>query len=492
MPDNAAILLTSLDHGRQIVAHCCPRSAAKGVHPGMTLTHARALIGNQPVVDQEHQPRRDAAALRALAHWAIRFTPLVAPDPPDGLLLDVSGCDRLYGGERRLLNVIGNTIERLGFAVRAACAGTIGCAWAVARFGSHDRAVIDPGAERAAAEPLPIHSLRIDDRTIAALREVNIDRMGDVLALPRLEIAVRFDDLLLRRIDQLLGDAAEVIEPIRPREPIRAERIFDGAVSDVEAMGIVSRELIEQAAAELTRQESGAMRMELELIRLDATPIRIPLRFSHPTRDVHHLWSLLRPRVEAVHMGFGIEQMTLTVTSSQRMAHAQQAAWSGASSASNAPQDQAAGQLIDLLTDRLGAARTLGITTTQSHRPERVAVHQPAMNGSASLRSPAAVVVDEDRPSVLLDQPEAVEVMAVIPEGPPIWIRWRGMDHRILAAHGPQRIDDEWWIAQRHRQTTQLPDGRRDYFKVQVETGRWLWIFRAAETGRWHLHGEWA
>jgi protein ImuB len=501
-----AILLVKPDHGREIIAHCCPHSASRGVVLGMTLAHARALLSHVHIIEAIHEPQRDELALRALASWAMRFTPLVAPDPPDGLLLDVSGCTQLYGDERRMLNAIGNTIERLGFHARLACASTIGCAWAVARFGPHERTIVERGAERAAIEPLPIESLRVDPHTIEELHEVNVDCVGQALALSRLELIARYPADLLRRIDQALGEATEVIQTIEPQEPIQVERAFDGAVTQLESLLITGRELIDQAAATLLKLESGAMRLTLVIERLGSAPIRLDLRLSRPSRDAKHLWSLLLPRVETVNMGFGVERVSLIISIARRLPHQQGQQWVSSTTTGD-ELDRASGELIDTLTHRLGAECTLRMQTVESHQPERVAVRTPAMNSSES-RVPSAECPSMlrtrnselgthtlDRPSILLEQPEPIEVMAVTPppDSPPIWLKWRGIEHRIVNSRGPERIGEEWWRTSIRQpvDTHQALVRGRDYFSVQDDTGRWLWVFYDSHQRRWFVHGEW-
>ncbi len=111
-------------------------------------------------------------------------------------------------------------------------------------------------------------------------------------------------------------------------------------------------------------------------------------------------------------------------------------------------------------------------------------------------------IIDADRPPVLLDRPEPVTVMALTPDGPPVRLRWRGMEQRITASAGPERIACEWWHlapgeyigGQRHVGTKARRHevGDRDYFKVQDERGCWLWVYRVVETGQWFVHGLWA
>jgi protein ImuB len=89
-----------------------------------------------------------------------------------------------------------------------------------------------------------------------------------------------------------------------------------------------------------------------------------------------------------------------------------------------------------------------------------------------------------DRPSLLLERPEPVEVIAMTPDGPPSWFRWRGLGQCVTVSAGPERLAMEWW--------RWSSPATRDYFKIQDEHGRWLWIYRTLESGRWFVHGLWA
>ena len=102
----SALLLVGGGGGRQVVRRRCERAAAAGVRSGMSVAHARALLAKGAVRVELYAPHREAAALCAMAGWARRFSPIVATDPPDGLLLDITGCQRLFGGERRLVDTV--------------------------------------------------------------------------------------------------------------------------------------------------------------------------------------------------------------------------------------------------------------------------------------------------------------------------------------------------------------------------------------------------
>jgi len=487
------LLLIEARAGRELVARCCERSGAAGVRRGMTVAHARALLPDDQVHVEHHDPRRDLAALRALAHWALRFSPVVAVDPPDGLLLDVTGCERLFRGEWNLVHGLADAVERLGFAARAAIAPTFGCAWAIARFGRRRRSLVSPDRLREALAPLPVRALRIDDDIEDALHEIAIDRVEHLFDLPRASIPARFGHDLLLRLDRALGEAIETIEPIRPAPPPVVERLFNGPVKQIEAIERTVHDLLDDLSRELLHRESGVRDLVLELDRSDLDPVTMPITLSRASRDAGHLWSLLRPHVERAHLGFGVERIEIAAKRTGRLAHEQMNVPEGAgtkhadrSRRTPDPRDRArieraAGEMLDTMTNRLGGARVMRMLPVESHRPERAfrlvsvlderdgfpAVVSQSDPGTAAFggrgfrgrgfrgrdfrgRGVAAskeepAVAPHDRPSGLFDHPEPVEVIATAPEGPPSWLRWRGRAHLVLHAAGPERLAAEWW-----------------------------------------------
>ena len=142
-PSPETPLITAASDGRRMAVAAADQAAlALGIRPAMALAHARAMVPGLAVVDAD--PAGDAAALARLAAWCLRYAPLTAADPPDGMWLDITGCAHLHGGEAPLL---ADLLERLaggGVHARAAVADTPGAAHAVARFGPPAAAVVPP------------------------------------------------------------------------------------------------------------------------------------------------------------------------------------------------------------------------------------------------------------------------------------------------------------------------------------------------------------
>ncbi|MEL7485351.1 MAG: DNA polymerase Y family protein, partial [Planctomycetota bacterium] len=293
---------------RQTVAACCADAEAAGVRVGMPAAQARALfdVGGVRLVPSDSA--RDGRSLRRLAVWAERFSPLVEVDAPDGLLLDVTGCARVFGSERVLVELVVAAFAGLGVGCRVVIAPTFAGGWALARFGKEDAGVVgDVGALRELLEPLPIAGLGADDATVAALGELGIVRIGDVLELPRSCLPARFGEELLLRLDRALGRALETIDPVRVQEAITEHVAFDGPTPRVEAIELAAGELLERVCDRLRGQERGARHVEIVLERSDLEPVAVELVLSRPSRDAGHLFRLARPRLEGVHLGFGVE-----------------------------------------------------------------------------------------------------------------------------------------------------------------------------------------
>lgn len=132
-PPEVPLVLLGQDGRRRVV--CAADTAAQrlGLRPGMAATQAQALVAGLQIHDAE--PAADKAALNRLAVWALRrYSPVVAADPPDGLVIDASGAAHLHGGEAAMLADLTRRLTAAGIQARAAMAGTLGAAHALARY----------------------------------------------------------------------------------------------------------------------------------------------------------------------------------------------------------------------------------------------------------------------------------------------------------------------------------------------------------------------
>jgi protein ImuB len=461
------------------------RAAAEGLRPGMALAHACALVPALRTAPAD--PEGDAAALGRLALWASRYTPWVATDGDDGLVLDISGCAHLFGGEAALLRDMVRRLRCFGLAARAACADTPAAAWAWARHGS-GTPVLDPGATRAAAGPLPTASLRIPAATVAALERLGLRTLADLFGLPRAPLARRFGADLPRRLDQFLGHAPEPISPVLPPPVWQTRLQFPEPIVHRDGVDIALDRLLRRLCALLAEADQGARELGFTLGRVDCTAQHVTVGTSRPVRDPLHLKRLFLEKLDRIDAGFGIETAVLAATRVEAFTPIQGDLGGGAD-ALDAGAAERVWALVDRLQNRFGADQVRQVAAVQSHLPERAVAAVPVRR-LTSAPGPAWPQ-QARRPLTLLPAPEPILALAPVPDDPPLSFTWRRVVHRIAHAEGPERIDPEWW-----RQAQPLPDRRRcrDYYRVEDADGRRFWIFREGlygldATPRWFMHG---
>ncbi|MEM8755850.1 MAG: DNA polymerase Y family protein, partial [Pseudomonadota bacterium] len=190
-PGDAPFAVVAEKSSALVLAGVDRAAEAAGLVPGMGLSDARAI---QPdLVTRPAAPEREAAALAALARWAGRWSPLTATDGADGLILDVTGCAHLFGGEASLAATAEASLADLGFAARLAIADTRGAAWALARFAAAEGpAIAAPGKVGERLHGLPIEGLRLTPETLTLLKRLGLRRIGELRRLPRTSLQRRF------------------------------------------------------------------------------------------------------------------------------------------------------------------------------------------------------------------------------------------------------------------------------------------------------------
>lgn len=465
----------------------------------MTLAQARALLGPALVWCLPYEPEEDLRRLRGLADWALRYTPIVAVDAPDGLLLDIAGCEHLFGGEARLLEDMAAALAERGWLARLAAASTYGCAWALARYGESpdgDRSsirTVPDGALREALGALPVEALRIDRPLVEALHEIGIERIAHLFALPRRELAVRFGPLLLQRLDRAAGALPERVQTHQPPRRWEVQREFDGPVTRLEVVEVAVLELLGALLASLGAEARGIRHLEIVLRRERQAPAALRIALTHASRDAAHIAGLLRPKLERLHLGWGVEEVRLAAVRTGRCRDEQEWLWEALreTDVSQERDRTALGEWLDRMRERVGAASICRTQACESHAPERVfalrAVHDIDALAPPRRALRPAELCRADRPSRLLTPPEPARVMSLVPDGPPVWLDWDRLAGRVTTAHGPERIALPWWTGE---QTMHIRT--RDYYQVQDEHGRWLWLFRSVELQGWYVHGVWA
>ena len=479
------VVVAKIDNALRLTAVDC-RAAQMNLTAGMMLADARAMIPELDIAEANEEA--DRALLEGITDWCDRYTPLVALDLPHGLLLDVTGATALFGCERALLDGVKSALKRQGFAVQAALAGTSVAARALARHA--DGAISGPGTEAQAVAPLPVAALNLDGSIQHALKRAGLKTIGDVASRQRSELAKRFGGAMVATLDCALGRAETPISPRRALPDTIAEHRFADPVTSETVIRESILMLGRTLASVLESRGEGARALVASFFRADGVVRRIAIETGKPLRDPVLIEKLFRERLDALadplDPGFGFDLVRLESLHTERC-EAETAALTDTN------DDKEIAFLIDRLAARFGAQRVLKFWAQDSHIPEAASAAVPAQYSKPAMRWERLRDAKEapKRPLRLFARPEPIEVMAEVPDGPPLRFRWRRLSHAVAHAEGPERIAMEWW-------RDQTPQPTRDYYRVEDQEGRRFWLYRdglyerETDRPRWYVHGLFA
>ena len=470
-----------------------------GIASGELLSNARAKVLGLQVRDWDTDA--DAEALARLATWALRYSPAVAfydaESGADGLLLEITGCAHLFGGERALLDDMRMRLKAAGLAPRLAIADTVGAAWALSHHAPCGT-IASPMRHAEMLQGLPLAALRLGPGALSLLQRLGLKRVGEIMGQPRAPFAARFEAELLGRLDQALGRTPEPLVTVTPPPRYHAQASFMDPIFSEEHVLVAADRLLQDVSAQMLRDGAGARMLRLLLFRVEASNGKasldhgvtaLDIGLATPSREPAHILRLIALKLErlgarALTSEFGFEAAALHVRVAEPL-HAHQA---------NLRLDQrerdphAVSDLVDRLRQRLGGRAVRALRPRQSHLPE---LAEEAVVPAPGLQPDTGDTWRNDfpvgpRPSLLLPEPEAADVIALIPDGPPRQFRWRGVLHHVAHASGPERITPEWWRRKGER--------TRDYYLVEDVAGRRFWLYRAglfepdAPAPTWYVH----
>jgi len=467
------------DHGRMMITAVSPLAAEAGIERGMRAADAKAICPGLEVLDDK--PRRPEKLLRGLGIWCIRYAPIVAIDEfgKDGLLLEVSGCPHLWGGEREYIKEIVSRLKSKGYTVRLAIADTPGAAWAISRFGKVTP-LIEVNGHAEALLPLPPEALRLDDVVLAKLRKLGFYQIKSFIGMPRSVLRRRFGEGFLLRLAQALGTETEALVPVQVPvafqerlpclEPIRTRTAIEIAIS----------KLLESLCIKLQKEGKGLRKGILTGYRLDGQLVQVAIGTNAASHSVSHLLKLFKLKIDQIRPGLGIELFILDVPKVDDVEIAQEAIWT----AKPGLDDQSVIRLLDRVAGKVGPQVIHRYLPATRYWPERSVKNTFLVTEKRA----ADWRLDMPRPTELLTSPAPIEVMALIPDHPPRFFIYKGEQHQVVKADGPERIEREWWLDEGEH---------RDYYQVEDDKGRRYWLFRSGHYGsekqfKWFLHGFFA
>jgi protein ImuB len=438
---------------------CDGKARARGVRSGMAVSAALALAPRLRIMARD--PAAETEALLGVAGWAAQFTPGVAIEFPDAVLLEVSGSLKLFGGLDSLLGRLRRGLTEMGWSAMLAGAPTPRAAsWLV--FAGERKFIGSTAELDPALAALPVEVLRREDENPEALEAIGIRTLGELRALPREGVARRFGQGLLDDLDRAFGVLPDPRNFFVPPARFSAGIELSAEVTQAEALLFAARRLVVQLAGFLAARSGGVQRFVLRLGHRDRAATEIAIGLIAPSRDAEHFTLLLRERLSSLALAGPVRSVALEADDVVPL--------SGRNLGLLLEQGKPPGDwehLVERLRSRLGTEAVYGLALRAEHRPERaVVVAEP---GSRQSHPDFG-----ERPFWLLERPRSLAEIGAVPhhEGP----------LELLA--GPERIESGWWDGD---------DVARDYFVARTQSESLVWIYREwRREGGWYLHGVFA
>ena len=452
-------------------------AAERGVRPGFKRATALALAPELLLADAD--AAREAAALQAVVHVALAFTPSVTLQGTQTVLLEVQGSLRLFGGLASLQQRLLAALAVLGHRTHLAAAPTaLGAAllaqWHPAGHGDlaqapHAHPHTQPlkqrlGALQALLDPAPVWLLGPGREHWEALQGMGLQTLSDLRNLPRSGLARRFGDALLTDLDRALGrqpDPRQWLElPAAFESRLELFARAESAEQVLHGATVLLARLVVWAQARKARVAAFTLHMQHELHRGSSTPFtQLQIVLAEPALDAAHLQLLLRERLARAELA--APTLELHLHCSQLVAGP---APNGELFPTRATEAEGLVRLLERLRARLGDAQVQRLVAVADHRPEHASRSVPVTAAVSGAESAALQTFNAALPLHravwLLPEPLPLPERQMLPllDGQP-----------LQPVSGPERIESGWWDG---------PPAVRDYYIVQASDGSLLWVYR--------------
>ena len=453
-----------------ILTHINETARENGLNPGLPLSDARAICPDLAVEPADEV--REAALLRSLGHWADFLSPRIALDPPDGLLLDISGCAHLFGGEQPMAEHARIRLEGMRVTSTVGIADTKGAAWALARFGDRRINIVEPGRTVEALKKLPLDALNLPTRLVADLSRAGIRTIGQLNTVDPAEIARRFGVEPTDSLARALGGAPDPLRLQSPRTAYAARMTLPEPIGLAEDMENALRRLADSVCKRLQDAHRGGRRFRLAVGCIDSKEHALTIGFAYPCNNPLAIVEQFSAPLGKLKIEFGADRFRLAAADVEPVQERQ------LTLDSEMRRRNDADHIVSTLGNRLGFDRVRRFVAGDSHLPEKEYEIVEAMNCRSDLNwrfSP------RKRPLRLYKLPEPLCILE--PGRPPNRFEWRGQSFDTKSAAGPERLSPEWW---------QGEAATRDYWRVQTRSGPRLWLltYPARKSGEWFVAGR--
>ena len=453
------------------LAHLNESAHRAGLAPALSVPDARAICPD--LLTEPADALREHDLLRALWRWADQLSPRVSLDVPDGLLLDISGCAHLFGGEAAMAQHTREKLLDIQITSQIGIADTKGAARALARFGPPPIAIAKAGKTRMALARLPIMALGLEKTIVDELAQAGLKTIGQLYNVQSAELARRFGLDLTKAIEATTGLVPD------PISPMAAEAVYAARMSLPDPIGYrddvekVLERLSRSVCARLMADKKGARRFVLMVRCVDTGDHVLSAGFSQLCFQTGPILQQFAKPLDELKIEFGADWFRLEAQ------HVEPVRFQQTSFGSNVAAQDSFARLVTTLGNRLGFDHVRRFRAFDSHLPERefTQIEQIDQTHPQGWQNRP-----RQRPARLFPTPEYIRPIEA--GRPPVRFEWRRKTYVTAKATGPERLTPQWWRDDKGRV--------RDYWRVDTKEGSRFWLLthpRAAQS-EWFVAGK--
>ncbi len=508
--------------------HCVNKPAAYlGIYPDMPLIDA-VNIQNKCTITKKNL-RNEKFLIQSFIKKLKKFSPWISTKREKSLLVNITGCSHLFGGEERLAKEIILEVKKMGFTSNVGIGSSPSAAIAatifkssyynsieksheilpgnyinheakVTRFNSKIRSstvkytregcslqILEEETE-SFISALPVNILGLKNKELHELYFLGLKNISHLSKLRHYGLLEYFGKDLLNKLDRTLGVRNDPISPLEEKyNPIYCKD-FIKPVTSKNRLVLELENIIKIALRRLGETDTLIKEIIVTFISSKLERKEINLMLKTATKEVDFIISLLKIKIDSIQFFSDVIELTLSIKESEKNNPLQSDMKYFSippKEIKNINSNEKYAELISKISIRIGYNNIRKIYLKNTHIPEKVASIVPIdtkVNNRSWEKSRSTL-----RP-VYLFSPKKIEVEKFKNSPLPKTCILSGVKKHISTAFGPDTIAPEWWC---QNSTWELHT--RDYWIIELLEGEKFWIFElknGKHSNQWYIHGN--
>ncbi|MFT5208603.1 MAG: protein ImuB [Flavobacterium sp.] len=489
---------------KQRIVHMNELAQAIGIQLGNNMDTAYSL--SDQLITFERNEDKETSTLAYLAQWAYQFTPKVSIKSPGCLLLDISGCLKLFKGLDNLIKKVTNSLNNLGFQAVLSINSSPLSALLMAKAQSKILINTDKQKLKHSIGDVSIQYLQADQKIITALKKMGIATLQDLLSLPPSGLSRRFGTDFSDYLQRLVDNKADPQNIINPSTQFSSTINFLFDVTNLSSLVFPVKRLLIELSDFLSARQLCINHFTWHLSHRNSSSDPEPainlrkmsISLASPINEYNAFFALTQLKLDQINNIKAVDSITLSVSHFHTVEAYNEMLFQDSTYLVNKYSSHDISdkhsQLLNILNAKLGPEQCFGLSQANDHRPEKAWKARAIRNKEPTRnKEPSWAQASLPRPSFLLNTPKAFKVLEKRPSLEIKSLEMKRLTVKGLGAggiageltllKGPERIDYGWWDQAMDKPLT------RDYYIACQEDGSLYWIFQYVAFEQWYLHG---